>query len=133
MNRRMSGWKKTDTSKRADLHAKSAHSIPTLDPSVFTELTSIDQFTSIEQRFRNLAAQPITSTSAWPVPHRLLGKLSKRCRECQHNLIKPELSAKSTRYVQVPRCSAQCAVPLSAALFVCYSMCLFLVTFLSFH
>jgi len=87
-----------DTSKRDGLHATSARDVPALDVTALTGLTNIDDFTSLEQRFRNIARQPLTVSEAWPVPHRLLGKRSKRCRECQHNLIKPELSAKSTRY-----------------------------------
>mmetsp|Transcript_25555 Transcript_25555/g.66915 ORF Transcript_25555/g.66915 Transcript_25555/m.66915 type:complete len:540 (-) Transcript_25555:1768-3387(-) len=87
-----------DTSKRVALAAKSARDIPALDPAMFEGATSIDHFASIDQRFCVLASQPATIGAAFPTQHRLLGKRSKRCRECQHNLIKPDASAMSIRY-----------------------------------
>eukprot|EP00038_Savillea_parva_P004654 m.140704 g.140704 ORF g.140704 m.140704 type:complete len:555 (+) comp11534_c0_seq3:67-1731(+) len=88
----------TDTTKREALKATSGRDVEPLDVAALMAMTSIEDSTSLEQRLRNVAVQPAQTALAWPVPHRLLGKRSKRCRECQHNLIKPELSAKSTRY-----------------------------------
>eukprot|EP00039_Didymoeca_costata_P032687 m.38878 g.38878 ORF g.38878 m.38878 type:complete len:401 (-) comp9488_c0_seq1:65-1267(-) len=59
---------------------------------------SLDDVTTLSQRLQNLEAQPICATNVFPRITDLVAKRSKRCRECQHNLIKPELSPNSIKY-----------------------------------
>lgn len=72
--------------------------IPALDASVFTEASEVYDVATLEQRFKNLATQPQQAADLVPMPKALLAKRSKRCRECQHNMIKPELSPVSIKF-----------------------------------
>lgn len=83
---------------RYALRASSTKNVEPVDVDALMAITEIGQVASLHQRFKNLAVQPTQYAEIWPVPKRLLAKRSKRCRECQHNLIKSELNPTSIRF-----------------------------------
>lgn len=62
------------------------------------DVTAIDEVSALDQRLLNVTIQPVDTNQLWPSPTKLLGKRSKRCRVCLHNMIKPELAPDSIRY-----------------------------------
>jgi len=70
------------------------------DVSGFTAaaVNDVNEITTLAQRLQNMHHQPTDVTQIWPACTNLVAKRSKRCRECQHNLIKPELSPMSIKY-----------------------------------
>lgn len=72
--------------------------IEPLSADVFTESLDLSDITTLSQRFRALSRQPERTIDLYPAHKQLLAKRSKRCRKCQHNLVKPELSPVSIKY-----------------------------------
>ena len=56
------------------------------------------QVSTLDQRFLDLGQQGAATDQLWPAFTNLVAKRSKRCRECQHNLIKPELNPTSIKF-----------------------------------
>ncbi|KAI7867827.1 dynactin p62 family-domain-containing protein [Spinellus fusiger] len=68
----------------------------TLDTLI--SLRSVDQISSLQQRFTQLNEQPHQLFKIHPQRIHLCIKRSKRCRTCRHILIKPEQKAQATRF-----------------------------------
>jgi hypothetical protein len=61
-------------------------------------IKSVSEVASLDQRFLELGQQGTATADLWPAFTNLVAKRSKRCRECQHNLIKPELNPNSIKF-----------------------------------
>ncbi|KAI8150326.1 dynactin p62 family-domain-containing protein [Fennellomyces sp. T-0311] len=61
-------------------------------------LRSVDQVSTLSQRFSQLHDQPYQVSQIHPQRIHLCIKRSKRCRTCRHILIKPEQKAQATRF-----------------------------------
>ncbi|KAI9244459.1 dynactin p62 family-domain-containing protein [Phascolomyces articulosus] len=61
-------------------------------------LRSVDQVSTLSQRFSQLHDQPYQLSHIHPQRIHLCIKRSKRCRTCRHILIKPEQKAQATRF-----------------------------------
>ncbi|KAI9494457.1 dynactin p62 family-domain-containing protein [Zychaea mexicana] len=61
-------------------------------------LRSVDQVSTLSQRFSQLHDQPYQLSQIHPQRIHLCIKRSKRCRTCRHILIKPEQKAQATRF-----------------------------------
>lgn len=55
-------------------------------------IKDFSQVSTLGQRYLDLGQQGAATAKLWPSFTNLVAKRSKRCRECQHNLIKPELN-----------------------------------------
>ena len=83
--------------------ARALASVPTASPAalsadIFSNPPELYEVADLGQRFGNLDTQPRLVRDLTPMPRALLAKLSKRCKDCQHNMIKPELSPVSIKY-----------------------------------
>ncbi|XP_074647458.1 dynactin subunit 4-like [Tubulanus polymorphus] len=69
-----------------------------LDESVYTQPLILENVTTISQRLASPEFQPETTSNLYPIHKHLLIKRSLRCRECEHNLSKPEYSPVSIKF-----------------------------------
>lgn len=53
---------------------------------------------TVGQRFAAPDIQPFSVSQLYPVHKPLLAKRSLRCRECEHNVSKPEFNPSSTKF-----------------------------------
>lgn len=102
MVRRQLGW--TDKSstpkvKVAEIKpSEAAKAENDLPEDIFTKEISLKRFTTIEQRLAQPSAQPNTVNNLFPQHKSLSIKRSLRCRQCEHNIIKPEFNPTSIKY-----------------------------------
>lgn len=69
-----------------------------LPEDIFTKEISLKKFTTIEQRLAQPLGQPYTVNNLFPQHSSLSIKRSLRCRQCEHNIIKPEFNPISIKY-----------------------------------
>jgi len=69
-----------------------------LSDSFYTEPLVLAQITTVSQRLSSPELQPVLSNQLYPRHKQLLVKHSKRCRECDHNLSKPEYNPSSIKF-----------------------------------
>lgn len=69
-----------------------------LPDELFTLPVQLHQFTTVRQRLAAPELQPDTASSLFPMHKSLLVKRSLRCRECDHNVSKPEFNPSSTKF-----------------------------------
>ena len=102
MVRRQLGW----TDKTATPKVKVADIKPSeatvaendLPEDIFTKEISLKKFTTIDQRLAQPSGQPYTVNHLFPQHKSLSIKRSLRCRQCEHNIIKPEFNPTSIKY-----------------------------------
>lgn len=102
MVRRQLGWSdKTATPKvkvaeiKASEAARAENDLP---EDIFTKEIALKKFTTIDQRVAQPAGQPYTVNHLFPQHKSLSIKRSLRCRQCEHNIIKPEYNPTSIKY-----------------------------------
>lgn len=103
--RKRSGLPSLPLGRDADLT-----SLPTIVPSVasetveplpaemFTTAPDLTKVTTLSQRFSQPDIQPERTSEMWPIHKHLFIKRSQRCRECEHNVYKPEYNPISIRF-----------------------------------
>ena len=69
-----------------------------LPDDIFTAPVNLHKVTNIRQRLADVEFQPEDVTSLYPRHKHLLIKRSQRCRECEHNLSKPEFNPSSIKF-----------------------------------
>ncbi|KAJ8318013.1 hypothetical protein KUTeg_003104 [Tegillarca granosa] len=69
-----------------------------LPEDVFTQPLLLDKISTISQRHATPEFQPSETTSMYPVHKHLLIRRSLRCKECEHNLCKPEFNPISIKF-----------------------------------
>lgn len=100
--RRQLGW--TDKSstpkvKVAEIKPSEAERAQNdLPEDIFTKEISLKKFTTIAQRLAQPSGQPYTVNNLFPQHKSLSIKRSLRCRQCEHNIIKPEFNPTSIKY-----------------------------------
>lgn len=72
--------------------------IPALPEDFFTKEVHFKHLSTIEQRLNQIAIQPENVGQLYPQHKSLSIKKSLRCRQCQHNVMKPELNPNSIKY-----------------------------------
>lgn len=93
------GKKEEDSKKLAEMQPSVAtEEVEALSPEYFTQAVSITQVCSIGQRLAQPDVQPEYTAFLYPRRKPLLIKRSQRCRECEHNLSKPEFSPSSIKF-----------------------------------
>ncbi|KAB7505713.1 Dynactin subunit 4 [Armadillidium nasatum] len=69
-----------------------------LPSEIFTDEINLSDVTSIEQRLAVPDRQPELTKDLYPLHKHLLVKKSHRCRQCEHNLSKPEYNPSSIKF-----------------------------------
>lgn len=66
--------------------------------SIFTENVKLSNVSTLKQRFMQPSTQPATVNLLLPQHKSLSIKRSLRCKQCEHNVIKPEFNPTSIKY-----------------------------------
>lgn len=91
---------KDDDSKSSEelpLPVASAEAEP-LPESIFTEPLNLATVCTLNQRLFQPQFQPVTTSELYPQQKYLHIKRSQRCKECEHNLSKPEYNPSSIKF-----------------------------------
>ncbi|EDV36912.1 uncharacterized protein Dana_GF11704 [Drosophila ananassae] len=111
MIRRQIGWTEKTLPKPRPVitPAEATSEVEELPAEIFTEPLNLRNVTTIAQRHSQPAEQPTSVSKLYPQRRSLWIKRSLRCRQCEHNLIKPEYHPTSIKYrIQL---FASCHVP----------------------
>ena len=89
----------TATSNSAPKPAETMATIEPLDENFYLHQPfEFHKLTSIEQRLNSVESQPTTIDRLYPLAKHFTSKQSKRCKECDHNVLKPEPSPKLIKF-----------------------------------
>lgn len=69
-----------------------------LPDDIFSKEINLSNITTLKQRLNHPSVQPSTVTNLYPLNKNLSIKRSLRCRQCEHNIIKPEYNPVSVKY-----------------------------------
>ncbi|XP_059616858.1 dynactin subunit 4 [Phlebotomus argentipes] len=101
MIRRQMGWSDKTPPKTKPIDVKPSEATEEVDQlpdSIFTEPVNLRELTTIRQQLAQPAGQPVTVRHLFPQHKSLTIKRSLRCRQCEHNIIKPEYNPSSIKY-----------------------------------
>lgn len=103
MVRRQLGWSDKNAAPKlsmAEIKPSEATKVAESDlpEDIFTKEICLKRFTTVAQRLAQPAGQPYTVTHLFPQHKSLSIKKSLRCRQCEHNIIKPEFNPTSIKY-----------------------------------
>ncbi|EDW79842.1 uncharacterized protein Dwil_GK17803 [Drosophila willistoni] len=99
--RRQIGWNEKTLPKSKPISispTEATADVEQLPPDIFTEPLNLRQVTTIAQRLSQPRDQPTAVGNLYPQRRSLWIKRSLRCRQCEHNLIKPEFHPTSIKY-----------------------------------
>ncbi|XP_030388340.1 dynactin subunit 4 [Scaptodrosophila lebanonensis] len=99
--RRQIGWSEKNVPKTKPLNITPAEAISELEDlpqDIFTQPINLRNITTVAQRHSQPADQPTAVGNLYPQRRSLWIKRSLRCRQCEHNLIKPEYHPTSIKY-----------------------------------
>ncbi|KAI8120348.1 hypothetical protein FF38_13809 [Lucilia cuprina] len=99
--RRQMGWSDKNTQKAKPVNiAPSIESadVGELPDSIFTQKINLRNITTVKQRHNQPCEQPFTINKLYPQRRCMWIKRSLRCRQCEHNVIKPEYHPTSVKY-----------------------------------
>ncbi|KAG8283449.1 Dynactin subunit 4 [Homalodisca vitripennis] len=86
--------------------ATASETVEDLPDHFFTQAPVLTQITTMTQRLALTDSQPVSTEDLIPPHRRLFIKRSQRCRECEHNICKPEFTPASIKFkIQL---AAQC-------------------------
>ncbi|XP_077999058.1 dynactin subunit 4-like [Glandiceps talaboti] len=78
--------------------SESVEDVEKLPPEIYSEPVNLSSVCTITQRLSQPEYQPHYIKQLYPKHKHLLIKRSQRCRECEHNLSKPEFNPSSIRF-----------------------------------
>ena len=88
-----------DTTPQPPKLAETLTEIEPLDENFyFSPSFDFNRLTTIEQRLNSVESQPLTIDRFYPLAKHFTSKQSKRCKECDHNVLKPEPSPRTTKF-----------------------------------
>ncbi|EDO33773.1 predicted protein [Nematostella vectensis] len=95
-----SAYSQEMTEEEAELKEPSVatEDVDTLPEEYYTKPLVLERVPRISQRLANPEFQPGDISSLYPRHKHLLAKRSQRCRECEHNLSKPEFNPSSIKF-----------------------------------
>ncbi|XP_065347193.1 dynactin subunit 4 isoform X1 [Cloeon dipterum] len=98
--KRMGGTpqRETRTQQSALVPAVASEEVEELSDSIFFEQLELNKVTTIKQRLASSEIQPTVVSQLYPLHKSLLVKRSLRCRDCEHNVSKPEFNPSSTKF-----------------------------------
>lgn len=89
---------RNDTTPPQISPAVASETVESLPDDIFTKPVDLVKLTSLNQRFVITDLQPEYITDLFPVHKQLFIKRSQRCRECLHNIFKPEYGPASIKF-----------------------------------
>lgn len=100
MVRRQMGWSdKLTPKKNPQISASVAtDKIDGLPKDIFMRPVDLKTVTTLKQRLQHPATQPLTVKTLYPQHKSISIKRSLRCKQCEHNVIKPEFNPPSIKY-----------------------------------
>ncbi|XP_017471029.1 PREDICTED: dynactin subunit 4 [Rhagoletis zephyria] len=101
MIRRQIGWPDKNTQKAKPVNISpsvATEELEELPDEVFTQPLNLRNVSNIKQRHGQPSDQPFTIDKLYPQRRILWIKRSLRCRQCEHNVIKPEYHPTSVKY-----------------------------------
>ncbi|XP_054730427.1 dynactin subunit 4 [Anastrepha obliqua] len=101
MIRRQIGWPDKNTQKAKPVNITPSIATDELDAlpnEVFSQAINLRNVSNIKQRHGQPSDQPFTVNKLYPQRRILWIKRSLRCRQCEHNVIKPEYHPTSVKY-----------------------------------
>lgn len=100
MVRRQMGWSEKLTVKKTPLISPSeaTEDIIELPTDIFTQPVHLNSITTLKQRLQNPSLQPSSVDNLYPQHKSISIKRSLRCKQCQHNVLKPEFNPPSIKY-----------------------------------
>lgn len=100
MVRRQMGWSDKLTPKKSPtINASVAtDEIDELPATIFTQPVNLKAITTLKQRLRHPSCQPASVHNLYPQHKPISIKRSLRCKQCEHNVIKPEFNPPSIKY-----------------------------------
>lgn len=78
--------------------AQTVTEFPDLPEDVFTNTIQLNKITTIDQRITSPEFQPSSVNNLYPRHKHLQVRKSVRCKECDHNLIKPDYNSASIKF-----------------------------------
>lgn len=78
--------------------SKTSEEFPDLSDDYFTTPLNLAQVNNIKQRLANPEFQPMTGQDLYPTHKHMLIKRSQRCKECEHNLCRPEYNPSAIKF-----------------------------------
>ncbi|CAF1352741.1 unnamed protein product [Didymodactylos carnosus] len=92
----------TNTAKPVDsstIQPKQSTALETITPleDTFFNL-DLSKMTTMKQRLSSVEIQPVYTDGLYPISKHFTSKQSKRCKECDHNVLKPEPSPKVIKF-----------------------------------
>lgn len=104
MSRSSSGFSLADLKSPTETNFESSvasDDVKELDIGLYynnSEEVNIAKKTTLAQKLMQVESQPCDSTDLYPVSQMLLVKRSLRCKQCDHNLSKPEYNPSSIKF-----------------------------------
>lgn len=100
MVRRQMGWSDKLSVKKNPIISPSEASadVDELPKELFTQPLHLKSITTLKQRLQNPSLQPSSVNNLYPQHKSISIKRSLRCKECLHNVLKPEFNPPSIKY-----------------------------------
>lgn len=100
MIRRQIGWSDKTPPKQIPtiIASEASGKVDELPANIFTQPVNLKAVTTLKQRLRHPATQPYTVNKLFPEHKGISIKRSLRCKQCEHNVIKPEFNPPSIKY-----------------------------------
>lgn len=100
MVRRQIGWSEKLTPKKNPVISASVASddVDELPSEIFAQPINLKTITTLKQRLQNPSLQPVSVNNLYPQHKSISIKRSLRCKQCQHNVLKPEFNPPSIKY-----------------------------------
>jgi len=90
--------------KKPEKPAEEKYDFSKDDTSEYEKEMNLNLVTNLQQRFLQMAVQPVHITQLMPKRKQLLTRRSKHCRRCDKLLVKPDLSPAKIDFQKTPRC-----------------------------
>lgn len=100
MVRRQMGWSEKLTVKKNPTitPSEASEEVSELPKDIFTQPINLKSITTLKQRLQNPSLQPSSVNNLYPQHKSISIKRSLRCKQCQHNVLKPEFNPPSIKY-----------------------------------
>lgn len=100
MVRRQMGWSEKLAVKKNPkiLSSEASEEVDELPKDIFTQPINLKSVTTLKQRLQNPSLQPSSVINLYPQHKSISIKRSLRCKQCQHNVLKPEFNPPSIKY-----------------------------------
>lgn len=100
MVRRQIGWSEKLSVKKTPVivQSEASEEVDELPKDIFTQPINLNSITTLKQRLQNPSLQAASVNNLYPQHKSISIKRSLRCKQCQHNVLKPEFNPPSIKY-----------------------------------